>query len=319
MNINHLAVFHAVAEAGGVTAGAERLQISQPAVSKQVKELEAALRVALFERAGRGLRLTEPGRVLAGYARTLFALESEAERAVGQLRAVERGTLLVGASTTIGSYLLPVVLGTFYRRHPGVRVHVEVGNTERVHRDLLEYRLDVGLTEGLIPGGGLTCEVFARDELVGIVAPGHAILGREQVRAKDLAGLPFVLREPGSGTRAVIERALGELGLRVAEVMSLGSTEAIKRVVASGVGAAIVSRLAVMTEEAAGTLAVVTLSDLKIPRPLHRVRREGLTDGPTLKAFDRVLVETIPRGFRCEAAVGRDLRKLNSRSLDPLR
>ena len=133
MNWNHLAVFHAVAEAGGVTAGAERLQISQPAASKQVKELEMPLGVALFDRVGRGLRLTEPGRVLASYTRRLFALESEAEQVVGELRAVERGTLLVGASTTIGSYLLPVVLTAFHRRHPGVRVQVEVGNTERIN------------------------------------------------------------------------------------------------------------------------------------------------------------------------------------------
>jgi DNA-binding transcriptional LysR family regulator len=127
MNLNHLAVFHAVAEAGGVTAGAERLQISQPAASKQIRELEAALGVTLFDRAGRGVRLTEPGRVLAGYARRLFALESEAEQAVGELRAVERGTLLIGASTTIGSYLIPVVLSAFHRRYPGVRVHIDVG------------------------------------------------------------------------------------------------------------------------------------------------------------------------------------------------
>jgi DNA-binding transcriptional LysR family regulator len=298
MNLNHLAVFHAVAEAGGVTAGAERLQISQPAASKQIRELEAALGVTLFDRAGRGVRLTEPGRVLAGYARRLFALESEAEQAVGELRAVERGTLLVGASTIIGSYLIPVVLSAFHRRYPGVRVHVEVGNTEAVHRALLEHRLDVGLTEGLVPGGGLDSGVFALDELVGIAAPGHPILGRRWVRAKEFAGLPFVLREPESGTRAVIELALGKLGLRAAEVMSVGSTEAIKRVVATGVGVAIVSRLAILSEEEAGTLAVVRLSDLEIPRPLHRVRPQGQTDGPALQAFDEVLAETLPAGFR---------------------
>ena len=155
------------------------------------------------------------------------------------------------------------------------------------------------LTEGLIPGAGLDSAVFAQDELVRIAAPGHPILAQKGVRAKDFAGLPFVLREPGSGTRAVIERALGELGLRAAEVISLGSTEAIKRVVASGLGVAIVSRLAVMTEEQTGTLAVVPLVDLKVPRPLHRVRSQGLTDGPTHKAFDQVLAGTLPAEFRC--------------------
>lgn len=298
VNFNHLAVFHAVAEAGSVTAGAERLQISQPAASKQVKELESALGVALFDRVGRGLRLTEPGRVLAGYTRRLFALESEAERAVGELRAVERGTLLIGASTTIGSYLLPSVLASFHRDYPGVRVHVEVGNTEQVHRGLLDHRLDVGLTEGLVAEAGLASENFAHDELVGIAAPDHPAVGRRRLKVREFVGCPFVMREPGSGTRAVIELALSTLGLRVDPVMTLGSTEGIKRVVASGVGVSIVSRLSVLSEEAAGTLKVIALSDLNIPRPLHRVRLRNLGDGPTLAAFYRVLTETLPTGFR---------------------
>ena len=299
MNLNHLAVFSAVAEAGSVTAGAERLGISQPAASKQVKELESALGVALFEREGRGLRLTEPGRDLAGYARRLFALESEAEQVVGELRSVERGTLLIGASTTVGDYLLPLVVAAFHRRYAGVRVHVEIDNTEQIHRDLLEHRLDVGLTEGLIPGGGLESEVFAQDELVGVVAPGHPILDRKRVRARDFLGLPFIHREKGSGTRAVIEFSLDRLGLRAAGVMSLGSTEAIKRVVAAGVGVAIISRLSMLAEESTGTLAVVRLSDLTMPRPLHRVRLHGHSEGPALQAFGRVLAETIPEPLRC--------------------
>ena len=301
VNLNHLAVFSAVAEAGSVTAGAERLEISQPAASKQVKELESALGVVLFEREGRGLRLTETGRVLAGYARRLFALESEAERSVGELRSVERGTLLIGASTTVGDYLLPLVVAAFHRRHPGVRLHVEIDNTERIHRDLTEHRLDVGFTEGLIPEGGLVSEVFAQDELVGVVAPGHPILDRKRVRARDFAGLPFIHREKGSGTREVIEFSLDRLGLRAAEVMTLGSTEAIKRVVAAGVGVAIISRLSMIDEEAAGTLVVVGLSDLTMPRPLHRVRPHGQSEGPSLEAFGRVLAETLPIAFRPEA------------------
>src|SRR6516165_3802087 len=126
MNLNHLAIFHAVAQAGGMTLGAERLDISQPAVSKQVQELEHALGVHLFDRIGRRVRLSQAGEVLADYARRLFALAHEAEEAMADVRAVGRGRLVIGARTTIGAYLLPGVVAEFWRRHPGVELLVVV-------------------------------------------------------------------------------------------------------------------------------------------------------------------------------------------------
>src|SRR5215471_15035428 len=118
MNLNHLAIFHAVAQAGSMTLGAERLDISQPAVSKQVQELESALGVHLFDRIGCRVYLSQAGEILAGYARRLFALAHEAEEAMADVRAVGRGKLVIGASTTIGTYLLPGVVAVFGRRHP---------------------------------------------------------------------------------------------------------------------------------------------------------------------------------------------------------
>ena len=136
MTLNHLAVFHAVAQTGNMTLGAERLDISQPAVSKQVQELERALGVHLFDRIGRRVRLSQAGEVLADYARRLFALAQEAGQAMADLRAVAGGKLVIGASTTIGTYLLPGVVAEFWRRHPGVELLVEIENTEQVHRRL---------------------------------------------------------------------------------------------------------------------------------------------------------------------------------------
>src|SRR5215510_5009049 len=136
VNLNHLAVFHAVAQAGSMTRGAERLDISQPAASKQVRELESALGVHLFDRIGRQVHLSQAGEILADYARRLFALAREAEEAMADVRAVGRGRLVIGASTTIGSYLLPGVAAEFWRRHANVELLVEIGNTEQVHRRL---------------------------------------------------------------------------------------------------------------------------------------------------------------------------------------
>jgi DNA-binding transcriptional LysR family regulator len=291
MNLNHLAVFHAVAQAGSMTRGAERLDISQPAVSKQVRELERALGVRLFDRIGRRVYLSQAGEVLADYARRLFALADEAQTAMADVRAGGRGRLAIGASQTIGTYLLPGVLAEFRRRHPGVELLVRIENTEQIHRRLAGLELDIALTEGFVEEGELEAEVFYRDELVVIAAPGHRLVGQARVLLSAVREEPFVLREPGSGTRAVEERALARLKLPVRAVMELGSTEALKRVVAEGVGLAVVSRLAVAAELAAGTLAVLPVAGLRIERPLHLVRRKGRRDGPALQAFCAVLRE----------------------------
>src|SRR5262249_13005860 len=207
MNLNHLAVFHAVAQAGSMTSGAERLDISQPAVSKQIQELESALGVHLFDRIGRRVHLSQAGELLADYARRLFALAREAEQAMADVRAVGRGRLVIGASTTIGSYLLPAVAAEFWRRHANVELLVEADHTEQVHRRLAGRELDVGLTEGFVEDAELDAEVFHRDELVVIAAAGHRLAGLPRVSLSAVRQEPFLLREPGSGTRAVEERA----------------------------------------------------------------------------------------------------------------
>jgi DNA-binding transcriptional LysR family regulator len=297
MNLNHLAIFHAVAQAGSMTLGAERLDISQPAVSKQIQELERAFGVHLFDRIGRRIHLSQAGEILAEHARRLFALARETETAMADVRAVGRGRLLIGASTTIGTYLLPGVLAEFWRRHPGVELLVKIENTSQVHRQVVGHELDLGLTEGLVEEEELAAEVFHRDELVMIAAPGHRLAGQRRVALSAVREEPFILREPGSGTRAIEERALARLKLPVRVVMALGSTEAIKRVVAEGVGLAIVSRLAVRAECAADTLAVLPVAGLQIERPLHLVRRKGRRDGPALQAFCAVLRERTASQF----------------------
>jgi DNA-binding transcriptional LysR family regulator len=205
--------------------------------------------------------------------------------------------LVIGASTTIGTYLLPGVLADFWRRYPKVELLVEIENTEQVHRRLAGLQLDVGLTEGFVEEAEFEGEVFHRDELVVIAAPRHPLARQPRVPLSALRDEPFILREPGSGTRAVEERALGRLKLPVRVVMALGSTEAIKRVVAEGVGLAIVSRLAVGAECAAGTLAELPVAGLRIARPLHLVRRKGRRDGPALQAFCGVLRERTAAQF----------------------
>jgi DNA-binding transcriptional LysR family regulator len=289
MNRNHLALFHAVAQAGGISRGAERLHVSQPAVSKQIKELEDALGIRLLERLPRGSRLTDGGKLLAQYVQHMAVVEEETARAIEEFRGLKRGRLAVGASTTIGAYLLPQVFGEFHRQHPDIELQLEIANTETIQNQLMEGSIEVGLTEGLMEAEHLDSEVFHEDELVAIAPRGHPLLKQKRVTARELCREPFILREAGSGTRAVVERALGKRGLTVKPVLSLASPEAIKRAVIAGVGVAIVSRLAIGCELQIGSLAIVPVKDLVIRRPLHLQKLRSKDSSPAMIQFLKLL------------------------------
>jgi DNA-binding transcriptional LysR family regulator len=288
MNINHLAIFRAVAEEGGVGKGAERLMISQPAVSKQLKQFERAMGVALFDRLPGGMRITAAGELLLGYARRLFSVEAEAEHALAQLKGLGRGRVAIGASMTIGVYLLPERVAAFRREHPQVELHWEIGNTEHIQQLLLDNTLDLAFTEGFVEAPELEARVFRNDELVPIARPDHPLLKQKSVALDAFLREPLILREAGSGTRAVVERALAEKGLEAHPILSLANTEAIKRAVAAGVGVAIVSRLAIEAELAAGQLALVPVRNLSIQRPLHILQLRGKHPSPAAQSCLRL-------------------------------
>lgn len=295
MNLKHLAVFHAVAQAGSISGAAERLFVSQPVVSRQVRELEANLGLALLERMPRGVRLTEAGRMLAEYAGRMFALQHQAEALLKDLRGLRAGQLVLGASMTIGNYLLPPVLAAFQRKHPEVEVSLEVANSEVIHRRVLGDRVDIGFTEGLAEAGDLVGEVFMSDELVVVGSPDHPRADGPPVSVAELCGEPWVMRELGSGTRAVFEESLRERGLEPSRVMSMGSPEAVKRAVLAGAGLAAVSSLTVSAELDAGLLARLPVSDLELTRALHRIRLPHREHGPALSAFMALLGAAVGR------------------------
>ncbi|MFT3831003.1 MAG: LysR substrate-binding domain-containing protein [Opitutaceae bacterium] len=293
MNRNHLALFHAVAQAGGISAGAAAARVSQPAVSKQIAELESALGVQLLERLPRGCRLTEAGEILASYAARWRTLEADAAQAIEEYRGLKRGRLNVGASLTIAGYLLPRALAEFHRQYPEIELRVRTANTRQIQAALLEGSLELGLTEGVHDAPELDSEVFLEDELVAIAPPKHPFLKRGDVTAREFCREPLILREPGSGTRAAIEQALRRKKLSVEPLLSLGSPEAIKGAVCCGMGLAIVSRLSVDQELRSGALAIVALQDLTIRRPLRRQRLRGRNESPAAARFRQVLVAVV--------------------------
>lgn len=291
MNRNHLALFLAVAQAGGISRGAAALRVSQPAVSKQIAELEGALGVRLLERLPRGCRLTEAGKILADYAHRWRSLEEDAVRAIEEYRGLKRGRLAIGASMTIGGYLLPVVMAEFHRQYPEVELQLEIANTHRIQRALLDGAIEVGFTEGPLESEELESKVCFQDELVAIAPAGHPLLKKSRVSVRELCQEPFIMREEGSGTRAVIENALRQKGYKIKPLLSVASPEGIKNLVAAGMGLAIVSRLIVNLEVQAGLLAIVPLKDLVIQRPLHLQYVRGRPQSPALLKFLETLAE----------------------------
>lgn len=292
MNLNQLAIFHAVAKSGNLTRAANVLCISQPAVSKQLRALEKSLGTALFHRLSKGVQLTESGLLLLEYSGRIFALETEAEQALADLRGLQRGRLVIGASTTIGIYLLPQVMGAFQKLHPHIELQLEIGNTSQIQQELLANKIDLALTEGILEDAQWHADVFLRDEIIIVAAKKHALAGKKFLTIQHLSNEPILLREIGSGTRNVVEAAFREKSISMESVMSLGNTEAIKRAVISGMGIAFISRMAVANELKIGELSELQFDDWKIERNLYRLRLKGNYESRSAREFMRLLKQS---------------------------
>ena len=290
INLHHLRLFAAVVDEGGFTRAARALHLSQPAISKSLNELERQLHVKLLDRSGRGLRLTDAGHLLHARARELFGVERVAERELRELRGLKRGVLRVAASTTIATYMLPPVLGRFRTRHSGVRLRVASANTRTVVKMLLESRVDVALVEGPVSHSRLEVRPWINDELVLIAPPDHPV-AQKGVHVRELPDFPFLVREPGSGTRVVSQRALARHGVRLTNTMRVGGTEAIKQAVAAGLGLAIVSRAAAADQIALGKIAVVGVDGLSIVRTLAQIKLRGRVPTAVARELELLLDE----------------------------
>lgn len=285
MNLNQLRIFAAAAAEGSVSGAARALRVSQPAISKQLGELESALGVRLFDRLARGVRLTEAGRLLDTHARRIFQSEAQAEAEMRAFVGMTQGRLSIGASTTIGSYLVPGLFGAFRQAHPEIALSLEIGNTATVQAAVRDNAVDFGMIEGLVDGDEFEVEVFAHDEVILIASREHPIHDGQPLTVHDLAQTPLLMRERGSGTRDVVEAALAAQKVQVEPLMRLGSTEALKSAVAAGLGVALVSRLTVGLELQAGVLRQVDVAGWNLVRALHLVRLKGKTPSPAVASF----------------------------------
>lgn len=273
-SLDQLKIFRAIAQQGSFKRAADSLYISQPAVSLQIQNLEAALGTPLFNRSGRKAELTEGGHVFLEYAQRILAMCDESRRALGDLHDLKGGTLIIGASQTTGTYLIPRLLGEFHRQHPEVGVQLRVMSTRRVAYGVVEGRHDLGIIGGEVPAelhGRLRIEPYAEDELVLVVYPRHPLADARMIRREDLYSLRFIALDPESTTRRVLDEVLRRFDIDVASLdidMELSSIEAIKASVQAGLGVAFVSATAIEKELKLGVLHKLTVEGLLLHRPL---------------------------------------------------
>ena len=257
-----LQVFHAVARNLSFTKAADALFMTQPAVTFQIRQYEEELNTRLFERGHARICLTPAGELVLQYAEKILALSDEMETRLAEMTGEMRGPLLVGASTTIAEFMLPRVLGEFNALYPQVRARLIVANSESIESRIVEHTLDVGLIEAPARNAGLGSELCCDDDLVAVCAPDYPLATQAEATPPMLQEYEFISREPGSGTRDATNayfRAAGIPPEGLKTLMELGSPEALKGVVATGLGFAIVSRAVVEKEHRLGTLAVIPL------------------------------------------------------------
>ena len=262
--LRQLEVFVAVAQDGTVSAAAHRLAMSQSAASTAVGELERQFDVQLFDRVGRSLRLNAVGKDLLPRAVALLDRATEIEGVL--VRHAVFGDLSIGATLTVGNYLATLVVADFLQRHPQSHIALQVHNTTAILDGLLRFELDLGLVEGACHHPDLEVETWVEDELVVFAAPGHHLAAAVQATWSELAQEPWILREPGSGTRATFDQAVAGLMGSPRVRLELEHTEAIKRSVESGLGLGCISRLALREAFRRGSLVPIECPELKLGR-----------------------------------------------------
>jgi LysR family transcriptional regulator, transcriptional activator of the cysJI operon len=269
MNIRHLSVFLSVCDHMNMTQAASELYMTQPSVSQMIAELERYYETNLFERLNRRLYLTEAGKRLRSYATHIINLEAQVKRELADLN--RGGVLRIGASQTVGAYLLPEIIAQFKNRNPDVEVFSRVENSRVIEHLLMEDKLDFGLLEGMIHYPDLSGETFLDDDLAIVCAPGHPLAGISNLVPADLSTHGFIIREEGSGTREVFTTQMQAAGIPWKENGIYNSTDAIKSAVQNNLGLGILPILAIQQEIMDGSIHLISVTGLNLRRKLNLV------------------------------------------------
>ncbi|HQU80005.1 MAG TPA: LysR family transcriptional regulator [Azonexus sp.] len=282
ITLRQIEVFAAIARTENVSRAAEGLAMSQSAASSALVELERQFDCPLFDRIGKSLRLNTTGRGLLPQAEDVLARAAEIE---GFLAGGQLGPLAVGATMTIGNYLATLIVADYLQRHPESRIDLKVANTRHILDGVLRCELDIGLIEGEANDPDLVLDPWLADELVVFCAPQHPLAAGGAASTEELASQPWILRETGSGTRALFDRAIAPRLASLHVRLQLEHTEAIKRAVEAGLGLACLSRMALREAFRRGSLVELRTPQFDLQRNFYFVRHRQRHVSPASRAF----------------------------------
>lgn len=299
--IELLKIFVTVAEQQHFSRAAELLNISQPAVSQHIRNLENEFHTKLLHRSPKYVQLTQAGEILYSRAKQILALYDQATQDINELHNVVTGSLHVGASFTIGEYILPRILAKYAKHYPLIDIHVEIGNTTQVIEALQSKKLDVGLIEGNANPSDLRVDPFMEDDLVIVAPREHAYSEHPFIEEDMLQNQVWILRENGSGTRAYCDKLMHDLELKVKRSYVFSSSQSVKEAVKAGLGIAMLSRLIVDSELREGEIVQLKLKNRRFTRPFSIIQT---TNTPVSKATS-VFIEQIFADADCLGPVPR--------------
>ncbi len=288
MEDHKLKVFCTVAETKSFSKTSEIIHLTQPAVSLQIQALEEIYEAKLFDRSSSKVTLTPAGEVLYKYAKEILALYASAEKVIGEMTGLVKGSIIVGAGSTIGNYLLPSVITDFRKAHPKIKVNLHVGNMQRVIEWLNSGNVNLGLVEGHVKRQKMVVERLISDELLLVVPPFHTFAKKKEVSIAEIIEETFIFREAGSGTRQIVEKFLARHGISPQDIkvsMVLGSTEAIKDAVENGLGISIISRWAARKEVKYGILGMLNFKEEKIVRNFSLITYKNSVSSHAIEEF----------------------------------
>lgn len=296
INFHQLHVFHAVATHLSFSRAAEALDITQPAVSIQVQELEKSLGVTLFHRRPRRLRITAEGEIVFAYSQQIFSLSNKMVATVREMQDLETGHLTLGASTAPGEFVLPLAVGQFRRLYPGIKVELVISNTRSIIQRILNREIDLGMVGDRGEGHSDELEMmdYVDDDIVLVASPDHPLAGVSGVQPSQVVQHGLIVREEGSATRQVAERLFRSLGAEPRVELELGTNQAVKQAAGAGGGVGVISRLGTVAEVKAGMLAILDVAGWVCRRPLTLVHPKDRYLSPAQRAFRKFLIDHRP-------------------------
>ncbi len=288
VNLNQIRVFYYVAREKSISRAAEKLFVTQPAVTMQIRALEEHLSLKLFKRRGKALRLTEAGRALFGYARRIFLVVDEMEAVMARHADLSAGALTIGTTRSFARHLMPGLLSRFQAAHPGVKISLKEGSSQEISQGIMEYKYDLGIIGRLHFSSRLKVMEYTKEEFCLVTAPEHRFTGREEISFLELKDEPIIIREEGSGSREAVLALLGSYGITPSVLIEAGSVEFIKEYVMQGRGVSFLYMPEVDLESRMGLLIPHRMREGPILVQTVIIHPRDVTLSPAARAFLRL-------------------------------